>query len=106
MYKCTHHESNPKLRIPTSKAPFLKQKQPCDGETSRGAIATYKLVPESAPSFTHREEVLAKGAVDGRPRSGRGEGEEGREERGNVVDKGEAEVASSCCGPATEDLDQ
>jgi hypothetical protein len=63
-------------------------------------------VPEFAPSFTYRKEVLAEGTVDRRPRRGRGESQEDGEEGSNVVDKGEAEVASGCCSPTTENLDQ
>jgi len=77
MNKCTHHKSNPELRIPTRKAPFLKPKGSCDSETGGGAVAPYKLVPEFAPSFSNREEVLTEGAINRRPIRGRGEREEG-----------------------------
>jgi hypothetical protein len=92
MRERNQQESNPKLSTPTSKAPFLKPTDACDNETGGRAIAAYELVPETAPDFAHREEVLAEGAIDGRPGRRRSEVEKGEEEGGSLVDKGYTEV--------------
>jgi hypothetical protein len=86
MHNRAYHECSPKLGVLTCKATLLEPPNLHKAKTKGSTITPDELVPQTAPAFSNREEILPKRTIHRWPILGSIEMKENTQEGSVVTD--------------------